>query len=116
MRKQNNGKKKLSPGAVIAIIAVLAFIDSDLIAVLLALAIMLSPFIVIFLLIRHGKKKGRNSAPGRPAPRQQNILLDDCPKPFCFHKDKGEHHVRRGREIDPWDRPDIDISKYQRRQ
>ncbi len=33
---------------------------------------------------------------------------------FCFHKDKGYHHVVRGREQDPWDRPDIDISKYQR--
>jgi len=41
---------------------------------------------------------------------------DDCPKKlFCFHKDKGEHHVARGKEIDPWDRPDIDISKYQRK-
>ena len=35
---------------------------------------------------------------------------------FCFHKDKAFHHVRRGKEIDPWDRPDIDISKYQRRE
>lgn len=42
--------------------------------------------------------------------------FDDCPQRlFCFHKDKGEHHVRKGKEIDPWDRPDIDISKYQRR-
>lgn len=42
--------------------------------------------------------------------------FDDCPQSkFCFHKDKGEHHVVRGREIDPWDRPDIDISKYQRK-
>ena len=43
--------------------------------------------------------------------------LDDCPKSlFCFHKDKGEHHVSRGKEIDPWDRPDIDIRKYQRKE
>ena len=42
--------------------------------------------------------------------------MDDCPKKlFCFHKDKGEHHIRKDREIDPWDRPDIDISKYQRK-
>ena len=34
---------------------------------------------------------------------------------FCFHKDRAFHHVRRGKEIDPWDRPDIDISKYQRK-
>lgn len=46
----------------------------------------------------------------------QKNPLDDCPQsPICFHKDKGEHHVARGKEIDPWDRPDIDISKYQRK-
>lgn len=50
---------------------------------------------------------------GPSKPKQEKF--DDCPQPiFCFHKDKGEHHVRRGKEIDPWDRPDIDISKYQR--
>ena len=41
--------------------------------------------------------------------------FDECPQPFfCRHRDKAVHHVRRGKEIDPWDRPDIDISKYQR--
>ena len=45
--------------------------------------------------------------------RQESF--DECPHPFfCRHKDKAVHHVRRGKEIDPWDRPDIDISKYQR--
>ena len=40
--------------------------------------------------------------------------FDECPQPlFCRHKDKAVHHVRRGKEVDPWDRPDIDISKYQ---
>lgn len=49
-------------------------------------------------------------------PKKQSSF-DDCPKPlFCFHKDKGEHHVVRGKEIDPWDRPDIDIRKYQRKE
>ena len=48
--------------------------------------------------------------------RPKQAAFDDCPKKlFCFHEDKGEHHVRKGREIDPWDRPDIDISKYQRK-
>ena len=43
--------------------------------------------------------------------------LDDCLKQlFCFHKDKAEHHLSRGKEIDPWDRPDIDIRKYQRKE
>ncbi len=41
--------------------------------------------------------------------------FDECPQPFfCRHKDKAVHHVRRGKEMDPWDRPDIDIRKYQR--
>ena len=48
---------------------------------------------------------------------QKQEPFDDCPSSFfCFHKDKGMHHVRRGKEQDPWDRPDIDISKYQRRE
>ena len=48
---------------------------------------------------------------------RNTAAFDDCPSssPFCFHKDKGEHHLRKGKEVDPWDRPDIDISKYQRR-
>lgn len=32
-----------------------------------------------------------------------------------LRRDRGEGHVRRGKEIDPWDRPDIDINKYQRK-
>jgi hypothetical protein len=48
---------------------------------------------------------------------KKQASFDDCPKKlFCFHKDKGEHHLARGKEIDPWDRPDIDISKYQRKE
>lgn len=58
-------------------------------------------------------QSGGTEARGR-APR--NTDFDDCPQPlFCSHKDKGEHHVKRGKERDPWDRPDTDISKYQRR-
>lgn len=48
-------------------------------------------------------------------PTKRTRPVDDCPKPVCTHNDKGVHHVRRGKEIDPWDRPDIDISKYQRK-
>ena len=60
-------------------------------------------------------KQGGSPAPKTTYTRKQPTL-DDCPrKLFCFHKDKGEHHVARGKEIDPWDRPDIDISKYQRK-
>lgn len=46
--------------------------------------------------------------------RQESF--DECPQSFfCRHKDRAEHHVRRGKEVDPWDRPDIDISKYRRK-
>lgn len=72
---------------------------------------------IIYVVIQLVKKsqQGAPASTARTAPRQEKF--DDCPQPlFCFHKDKGEHHVRRGKEIDPWDRPDIDISKYQRRQ
>ena len=51
---------------------------------------------------------------GKEQPRRESF--DECPQSiFCRHKDNGEHHLKRGKEIDPWDRPDIDISKYQRR-
>ena len=66
---------------------------------------------LFFTLAKNGKfpTAGKKTAKAKPA-------FDDCPKSlFCFHKDKGEHHVVRGKEIDPWDRPDIDISKYQRK-
>ena len=62
-------------------------------------------------------KNHQGSQPAKTTYTRKNSSFDDCPKKlFCFHKDKGEHHVARGKEIDPWDRPDIDISKYQRRQ
>ena len=49
-------------------------------------------------------------------PTKRPTPANDCPKPICFPDDKAVHHVRRGKEIDPWDRPDIDISKYQRKE
>ncbi len=57
-----------------------------------------------------------SQSPRKPQTRQDpQPAFDECPTGwFCFHRDKGEHHVRRGRDMDPWDRPDIDIRKYQR--
>ena len=105
-------KKKFNPGALIIIAVVLLASEPEFFAGLLTIAIFLgiiaSPFIIIHLI---KKNNGRT-----PAARRQQETFDECPKPFCFHKDKGEHHVRKGKEIDPWDRPDIDIRKYQRRQ
>lgn len=121
MRYRDNNKKKLTPGSIIAIVIVLAVAAPELFAVLLTLAIFVaiiaSPFIIIRVLKKQNKPGGAKPfTASRPAAGQQSFPLDDCPKTFCFHKDKGEHHVRKGKEIDPWDRPDIDISKYQRRQ
>ncbi|MBP3673501.1 MAG: hypothetical protein J6J18_06710 [Oscillospiraceae bacterium] len=116
--RNRDKNKKFTPGTFIAIAVVLAFAAPDMFAVVLTLAIFAAiiagPFLIVYLV----KKKNPNKKPAadRPFTAQQSFPLDDCPKPFCFHKDKGEHHVRRGKEIDPWDRPDIDISKYQRRQ
>ena len=123
MNRQRNNKKKVSPGAVIAIVVGLLLGSSDLFPVLLTIAIFAailgSPFIIIYLAKKKNPQQKNyqpNSPAVRPTPQQQSFPLDDCPKPICFHKDKGEHHVKKGREIDPWDRPDIDISKYQRRE
>lgn len=73
---------------------------------------------VVYLVVRAVKaqRTGSSASPKTTYTRKPEEL-DDCPKqPFCFHKDKGEHHVSRGKEIDPWDRPDIDIRKYQRKE
>lgn len=110
MNTQKDNKKKLSPGWIAALVIFL----------------MMNPFLMFMLIFFGGfgfivyllVKSPRNQSAARPSqpvrqPRQ--TAFDDCPQPlFCFHKDKGEHHVRRGREMDPWDRPDIDIRKYQR--
>ena len=83
------------------------------------------PILIIWGIVKIAKKAAVQSTTSSPASvsrpsasrtatRQEKF--DDCPQPlFCFHKDKGEHHVRKGKEMDPWDRPDIDIRKYQRK-
>ena len=89
--------------------------------VLLVIALILSPVIIPLVIYfrRKKHKKQHQSA-------LENTTYNPCARErafeekrqqrFCFHDDKSIHHVRRGKEIDPWDRPDIDISKYQRRQ
>jgi hypothetical protein len=103
-RKKNDPKST----AISLLIMVLFLLPGEVTAVLVALAAVIVPVVLIVRkLVRSG-----NVNSGRKKAEQP---FDDCPKPLCFHRDKGEHHVVRGREIDPWDRPDIDISKYQRR-
>ena len=99
-------KKQSASGKIISLIVVLLFLlQAELIGWIIALAVLLLP---AGAFIWYGLKKTVGS-------EKKDVPFDDCPKPICFHKDKGEHHVKRGREIDPWDRPDIDISKYQRK-
>lgn len=112
--KQRNEKKKLPIGQIIGLLAILLAADVEVLSWIIVLAIIFVPIGLVGYLIFRITKKNRGSAAPRRAKQE---TFDDCPKQlFCFHKDKGEHHVRRGREVDPWDRPDIDISRYQRRQ
>ena len=105
MYNQNRNRKSDPKSTIISLLVVALFLlPVQITAILVIVALIAVP---VFLVIRASlKKKGSRQAQSP----------DDCPKPlFCFHKDKGEHHLRTGREIDPWDRPDIDISKYQRK-
>ena len=115
MFEQEKKKKSSFPvGKVIAVaIVALSVLPDEMIALVIGLAVIGGIGYVGFLVAKNLLKaphQRRNS----PARRNRDVF-DDCPKPFCFHRDKGEHHLRKGKEIDPWDRPDIDISKYQRR-
>ena len=120
MRNRDH-RKKVGPGTWIAIAVVLIAAAPEFFVSILVIAIFIaiiaSPFVILYFA---KKKKGPSPksafAKEKPMESRRQIPMDDCPKPICFHKDKGEHHVRRGKEIDPWDRPDIDISKYQRRE
>ena len=105
MYDRERKNKSSSAGKLIPLIVVLLFLlPGELVGWLIALAVLLGPALAF---IWYGVKKAGGA--------KKEESFDDCPKPICFHRDKGIHHVRRGKEIDPWDRPDIDISKYQRR-
>lgn len=107
--------KSTFPGKIIAIVIVaLSILPEEMIALVIGLAVIGGIGYVGFLIAKKMVKAPRRER-NTPAKRNRDVF-DDCPKSFCFHRDKGEHHLRKGREIDPWDRPDIDISKYQRRQ
>ena len=114
MEDRNRKNKKFNPGIFIAIAAISLLSEAggeifgSLLAAVLGFAILLTPVLVFIYFFRQGKKNQSGTS--------EEPAFDSCPKTFCFHRDKGEHHVRKGREIDPWDRPDIDISKYQRKQ
>lgn len=103
--------KKVNPGAIVAIAVALLAAEPEFFGAILGFAILLAIIASPFLILYFARKKKSGSAPAE----KRKKVFDDCPGTFCFHKDRGEHHLRKDKEIDPWDRPDIDISKYQRR-
>ncbi len=99
-----NNRKETGKSSWMGIVVLLLFTAPEL-------AIPLVIFGSILWVVIQSVKKSQQTSGSR---RQETF--DDCPRGFfCRHRDKGEHHLKRGREMDPWDRPDIDISKYQRR-
>lgn len=108
---QNNRRSSSQSSKWIGIVLVLLFTQPLLV---IPLAIFGA---IIYLVVQAVKKSQNDPKPTVSRTSRQQETFDDSPQSlFCFHRDKGEHHVKRGKEIDPWDRPDIDISKYQRRQ
>ena len=121
MDYRNNRKNQNPLGAVISIAVVLLLFSGELMTILgiVLLVGMVVGMIAlpIFLLRRRKHISGHQK-------QLKHTTYDSCPQQkawdekvqdlMCFHKDKAFHHVRRGKEIDPWDRPDIDIRKYQR--
>ena len=106
----NRHRKNDPKSTVISLLVIALFLlPVEITATLILLTLF---FLPVFLLIR---KALRDSGKADTQEKKTSQAFDECPKPFCFHKDKGEHHLRKGREIYPWDRPDIDISKYQRK-
>ena len=122
MFRQNKERDSSRPGWIklVAPIIVILLAEPEFFGMLLGIALVLSP-IAIPLVIYFRRKKHRE----KHQSALENTTYNPCErekafdekrrKIFCFHDDKAIHHVRRGKEIDPWDRPDIDISKYQRK-
>lgn len=113
MYDRNRNRKKDPKSTIISLLVIVLFLlPSQIAAILVLMTVLIAPF--GYLIWTSSKKKDQSGRASQP--RRQTQTFDDCPQPlFCFHRDKGEHHVKRGREMDPWDRPDIDISKYRRK-
>jgi len=120
-RENKQSKKQVSPGAIIGLVLVLMMAEPEFMGTILGIALAFAPLaILVFFLIRRKKHKESHQR------AMENTTFNPCGQEkafderiqdlFCFHRDKAIHHVRRGKEIDPWDRPDIDISKYQRKE
>lgn len=107
MNRQNRNDKKSNNWIGLAVVLLLAAPE-----IVIPVGIFAGIGYLVYSIAKNGHVTTHNK---KTTYVKKQSSFDDCPKPlFCFHKDKGEHHVARGKEIDPWDRPDIDISKYQR--
>ena len=117
-------KKEQNPlGSVISIVVMLLLFSGEALTILgivLLVAMVAGSIALPIFLIRRRKhitghqKQLRHTT--YDSCEQQKAWDERIQELFCFHKDKSVHQVRRGKEIDPWDRPDIDIRKYQRKQ
>ena len=120
---RDRSKKKSPVWQILSLILAFAFLEPEVwevLGILIAIAVILSPVIIPLIIYFRRKKHRANHQRALEdttySPCRQEKALREERKQFCFHKDKAIHHVGRGKEIDPWDRPDIDISKYQRKE
>lgn len=123
-REKERGKKSSVAWQAIGLVATLVLAGGEfweLIGILIGIALVLSPIIIpLVIYFRRKKHKTKHQSALEDTTfttcAREKAFDEQSRKLFCFHKDKAEHHVARGKEIDPWDRPDIDISKYQRKE
>lgn len=118
-QEKGHSQKRLTWGKLIGLAVIALIAEPELFGALLVIALMLSPVIIPLVIYfrRKKHKKAHQSAleDTTYSPCRKEKAYQTKFKRFCRHDDQAIHHVGRGREIDPWDRPDIDISKYQRK-
>lgn len=119
-QEKEHSQKRLTSGKLIGLVVIALLTAPEILGGLLGFALILSPVLIplIIYFLRKKHKKEHQSAledTTYTTCRRENAFEAERQKHFCFHDDKAIHHVGRGKEVDPWDRPDIDISKYQRK-
>lgn len=113
MANHRSSPKKPGSGLIALLVLALLVIPTSFYGIILVAAISIGlPILITYLVQKRDAGSSKPATSHRPS-TDRSFPLDDCPQRVCFHHDKGEHHVKRGKEIDPWDRPDIDIRKYQ---
>ena len=119
-QEKEHSQNRLTWGKLIGLVVIALVAEPELLGGLVGLALILAP-VIIPLVIYFRRKKHRKEHQSTledttysPC-RQEKAYLEES-RIFCRHDDKAIHHVGRGKEVDPWDRPDIDIRKYQRKE